>query len=136
MPGLRAMRSSAFAARQYGRLEGTRKEPASPAASFYLCYSSSLLSPPMSQVTKSCTLPDELVRFAEAEVRAGRYGSVDEVIQTALHRLRHHDIIIDEDDAPELVAALEPALEDIRQGRYEEGSAKDLMARVRADIGL
>jgi putative addiction module CopG family antidote len=90
----------------------------------------------MSQVSKSCTLPDELIKFAEAEVRDGRYGSVDEVIQTALQRLRQHDILIDDDDAPELLAALEPALEDIRQGRYEEGSAKELMARVRSEVGL
>lgn len=90
----------------------------------------------MQEVSKTCAFPPELIEFAESEVRAGRYGSVDEVLQTALRRLQQHDILIDDGDAPELLAALEQARDDIRHGRYAEGSPRELMDGIRKEVGL
>ena len=74
------------------------------------------------------TLPDHLARFAEAEVAAGRFARVEDVIEAGVEALRKRQ---ERYDAK--VTALDTALEDgERSGLAEDG----VFDRVRARHGL
>jgi len=80
--------------------------------------------------TSTIDLPEDVARFAEAEVAAGRFASVDEVIRAAgveaLHQARRGDL-------DEKLAALDAALEEgERSGVAEDG----VFDRVRQRAGL
>ena len=74
------------------------------------------------------TLPDDLVRFAEAQVAAGRFARVEDVIEAGVEALRKRQERYDA-KAQALAAALE---EGERSGVAEEG----VFDRVRARHGL
>ena len=81
-------------------------------------------------MAKSITtyLPDHLARFAEAEVAAGRFASVDAVLEAGVETLRKRQ---ERYDAK--VKALDAALEEgERSGLAEDG----VFDRVRARHGL
>lgn len=73
-------------------------------------------------------LPDDLARFAEAQVAAGRFASVEDVCEAGLEALRKRQERY-EAKAQALDAALE---EGERSGLAEEG----VFDRVRARHGL
>jgi antitoxin ParD1/3/4 len=74
------------------------------------------------------TLPDHLARFAEAEVSAGRFARVEDVIEAGVEALRKR-----QERYETKVKALEAALEEgERSGLAEEG----VFDRVRARHGF
>jgi antitoxin ParD1/3/4 len=73
-------------------------------------------------------LPDHLARFAEAEVAAGRFTSVDDVIEAGVETLRKRQ---ERHDAK--VKAVDAALEEGERSGMFEG---DAFASVRAELGL
>ena len=73
-------------------------------------------------------LPDHLARFAEAEVAAGRFTSVDDVIEAGVETLRKRQ---ERYDAK--IKALDAALEEGERSGMFEG---DAFASVRAELGL
>jgi antitoxin ParD1/3/4 len=73
-------------------------------------------------------LPDHLARFAEAEVAAGRFTSVDNVIEAGVETLRKRQ---ERYDAK--VKALDAALDEGERSGIFEG---DAFASVRAELGL
>ena len=81
-------------------------------------------------MAKSITthLPDHLARFAEAEVAAGRFASVEDVIEAGVEALRKRQERYDA-KAQALAAALE---EGERSGVAEDG----VFDRARARRGL
>jgi putative addiction module CopG family antidote len=73
-------------------------------------------------------LPEDLARFAEAQVAAGRFANVEEVCEAGLEALRKRQ---ERHDAK--VKALDAALEEGERSGIFEG---DPFASVRAELGL
>ena len=71
-------------------------------------------------------LPEEAARFAQAQIAAGRFASVDALITAAMNALAERD---DE----EKLQALRTALDEGEASGVAEG---DPFARVRARLGL
>jgi antitoxin ParD1/3/4 len=69
-------------------------------------------------------LPDELARFAEAQVASGRYPDVDSVIEAGLKAMKRYQ---------EKTAALDAALEEGERSGLFDGDPFD---SVRAELGL
>jgi len=68
-------------------------------------------------------LPEDLARFAEAQVSSGRYPDVDGVVEASLTAMRRYQ---------EKVANLEAALEEgERSGDADDGVFERLRARIR-----
>lgn len=70
-------------------------------------------------------LPEEVVRFAEAEITSGRFSSVDAFIVAGMNAIK-------ERDQSKLAALREAIDEGEASGLAEEGS----FARVRACLGI
>ena len=67
-------------------------------------------------------LPDDLARFAEAQVAAGRYSDVDGVVEASLQAMRRYE---------EKTAALDSALEEgERSGDAPDGVLERLRERA------
>jgi len=73
-------------------------------------------------------LPDHLARFAEAEVAAGRFASVENVIEAGVETLRKRQQRYDA-----RVKALDVAVEEGERSGMFEGNA---FASVRTGLGL
>jgi len=73
-------------------------------------------------------LPDHLARFAEAEVAAGRFTSISDVIEAGVETLRKRQ---ERHDAK--LKAIDEALEEGERSGMFEG---DAFASVRAELGL
>jgi antitoxin ParD1/3/4 len=81
-------------------------------------------------MSKSVTapLPDHLARIAEAEVAAGRFTSIEDVIEAGVETLRKRQARYDAK-----VKVLDAALEEGERSGLFEG---DAFASVRAELGL
>jgi antitoxin ParD1/3/4 len=76
----------------------------------------------------SADLPPDLARFAEAQVAAGRFASVQDVCEAGIEALRRR-----QERREAKLAALDAALEEgERSGLAEDG----VFERVRARLGL
>lgn len=77
----------------------------------------------MSKPLTLMRLPEDLARFAEAQVASGRYPDVDGVVEASLAAMRRYQ---------EKVANLEAALEEgERSGDADDGVFERLRARIR-----
>lgn len=78
-------------------------------------------------------LPENLARFAEAQVAAGRYASVDEVIRAGVRALQAREEAEQEwlDYARRETA---DAFAELDRGEAIAGTADELMARIDAPV--
>lgn len=74
----------------------------------------------MANAAKAIQLPDDLQAFAEERVRAGEYGSVDEVASAALRLLRRRD-----ERRAEVRDELGGLFREMEQGAYLEPSDEE-----------
>jgi antitoxin ParD1/3/4 len=61
-------------------------------------------------------LDPELQRFINDQVRAGRYGSADDVVNEAVSRLRTEDELLGQELDDEEIAAIENGLSQLNRG--------------------
>jgi antitoxin ParD1/3/4 len=78
----------------------------------------------MARPITSADFPPDLARFAEAQVAAGRFASVQDVCEAGVEALRKHEAKL---------AFIEDALEEGERSGTFEG---DPFASVRAELGL
>jgi Arc/MetJ-type ribon-helix-helix transcriptional regulator len=94
----------------------------------------------MARPTTLTDLPEDLARFAEAQVAARRFSSVEEVVEAGLESLRtHHDAepeteVVPEDWTDYLRYRFEQGRAAIARGEFSQDSPAVLMARVRARV--
>lgn len=66
-------------------------------------------------------LPEDVARFAEAQLASGRFSTIEDVIRAGAEALREHDKL----------AALRAALEEgERSGRAEDSSLEKILAEL------
>ncbi len=87
----------------------------------------------MSVKNNSCTLelPADLATFAQAQVDAGAYGSVVEVVRDAFGLLKNHTGKLDA-----LREELDVGIAQLDVGESKRATVRELMDEIRADIGL
>jgi Arc/MetJ-type ribon-helix-helix transcriptional regulator len=78
-------------------------------------------------------LPESVARFAQAEVAAGRYASIEEVLTAGVEALRERADAEEEwlDYARDLWKERAAAAD---RGEFAEGTAAEMVARVRARV--
>lgn len=87
----------------------------------------------MSRHLNLTDLPESVARFAQAEVAAGHYASIEEVLAAGVEALRERADAEQEwldyarDLWKERVAAAD-------RGEFSDGTAAEMMARVRARV--
>lgn len=76
-------------------------------------------------------LPDDVVRFAQGEVAAGRFASVEDVLRAGVEALRQR-----EEDEQRQAAKLSALRDAIEHGRRSGVAADGVVERVIAKLGL
>jgi Arc/MetJ-type ribon-helix-helix transcriptional regulator len=78
-------------------------------------------------------LPDSVARFAQAEVEAGHYASIEEVLTAGVEALRERADAEEEwlDYARDLWKERAAAAD---RGEFADGTAAEMMVRVRARV--
>ncbi len=85
----------------------------------------------MARPLTAADLPPDLARFAEAQVAAGRFGSVEDVLRAGKEALEQEQRRQERHEAK--LAAVDAALEEGERSGLFEG---DPFASVRAELGL
>jgi Arc/MetJ-type ribon-helix-helix transcriptional regulator len=80
----------------------------------------------MSKSLGRSTLPEPVGRFAQAEVAAGQYPSVEDVLTAGVEALRER-LLYARDLWKERAAAAD-------RGEFSEGMSAEMMARIRARV--
>jgi Arc/MetJ-type ribon-helix-helix transcriptional regulator len=87
----------------------------------------------MSKALDPSTLPEPVARFAQAEVAAGHYPSVEDVLTAGVEALRERAeadeewLLYARDLWKERAAAAD-------RGEFSEGTSAEMMARIRARV--
>jgi antitoxin ParD1/3/4 len=89
-----------------------------------MIFVASLGKPPMPRHIESADLPEDIARIAEAQVAAGRFASVEDVVRAGVEAVARIE---------QKRAAVRAALEEGEQSGIVEG---DAFASVRAELGL
>ncbi len=76
-------------------------------------------------------LPSDLAAFAQAQVDAGRYGSLIEVIRDAFGLLQEQG-----GKVAALRDALDVGIAQLDAGQSTQGTPRELMDGIRSDVGL
>jgi antitoxin ParD1/3/4 len=79
------------------------------------------------------SLDPEIQRYLEAQVKAGRYGSVDEAVNSLLATAKLEEELTPQ-DVQELRAEIAAGLDELDRGEVGEWDPADLKRRVRARI--
>lgn len=77
-------------------------------------------------------LPPALTNYLEAQVEAGLYKSVADVVEAAVRRAADEDWVGYSADVETIRAALAPGLADIEAGRVQEVKVDEILAKARA----
>lgn len=76
-------------------------------------------------------LPWALAEYVEAQVEAGLYKSVADVVEAAVRRAAEDDLVGFGADVETIRAALAPGLADIEAGRVREVALDEILAKAR-----
>jgi Arc/MetJ-type ribon-helix-helix transcriptional regulator len=93
----------------------------------------STLGSPMPRQLDLADLPEPIARFAQAQVAAGKYASIEEVLAAGVEALRRQSEADEEwlDYARALWSDRVAAAE---RGEFSEGNSAEMMARIRARV--